>query len=243
MSYQIRKLEELLPQGEVVPKAPWNLRAVQSEECLSYVAWNQDTKEALIVDPKREDREAYLMIAQELPGYLWLGVIDTHTHADHVSIAADLASKLQTPLLMHGSAPSRRVSLRIGGDVALPSHASPVRLIPTPGHTQDSVTVIWGPFLFGGDTLLFGDTGRDDLPGGSPEAHFESVQRLKEAASSEMIVLPGHDNKGGRASSWATQLRVNSSLSQSREEFIREARAFDAPAPKLLKESLRENFL
>jgi glyoxylase-like metal-dependent hydrolase (beta-lactamase superfamily II) len=102
--------------------------------------------------------------------------------------------------------------------------------------------VIWGPFIFGGDTLLYGDTGRDDLPGGDPEAHYDSVQSVKAHARPEMIVLPGHDHKGGRASTWATQLKVNSSLTQEREDFVREAGSFEAPAPKLLKKSLFENF-
>ena len=90
--------------------------------------------------------------------------------------------------------------------------------------------------------MLFGDTGRDDLPGGDTEDHYESIQTLKKLAESEMIVLPGHDHKGGRASSWATQLKMNSALTQSREDFLREAASFDAPAPKLLKKALRENF-
>ena len=112
--------------------------------------------------------------------------------------------------------------------------------------------VVWGflfaesglllGFLLPGDTILFGDTGRDDLPGGDAGDHFESVEKLKRLAEKELILLPGHDHKGGRASSWATQLRINPSLAQDRETFIREAESFNAPAPRILKESLRANF-
>ncbi len=127
-------------------------------------------------------------------------------------------------------------------DTVLPSKAAPLQPLLTPGHTHDSMTLIWGPFLFGGDTILYGDTGRDDLPGGDPEAHYKSLASIKKAAKPEMIVLPGHDHKGGRASSWATQLKVNPSLTQGREDFVRESAAFDAPAPKLFKKALKENF-
>jgi glyoxylase-like metal-dependent hydrolase (beta-lactamase superfamily II) len=213
-----------------------------SDDCMSYVAWNTESREAVVIDPKRGDEAAYREIARTLKGYLWLAVIDTHTHADHVSCAPELAEELGAPLVMHERAITHRVHLRVGRAVDLPSHAAAIKVIPTPGHTPDSLTIVWGPFLFGGDTILYGDVGRDDLPGGSPTDHYESVQLLKKHVRDELIVLPGHDHKGGRASTWAEQLKVNGSLTQGREDFVREAAAFDAPAPALLKLSLRENF-
>lgn len=239
---EIKPLQEILAEGENVPSSEWQLRAVQSDQCLSYVVWNVRTREALIVDPKAEDCETYRSLYSELHGYLWLGVIDSHTHADHISIAAQLSEEFKAPHIMHALAPSQRVHLRVSKDSFLPAQAAPIQFISTPGHTQDSLTVIWGPFVFGGDTVLYGDTGRDDLPGGDPADHFASLQVLKKIARPELIVLPGHDQKGGRASSWAHQLKINSSLTQSREEFVRESSAFDAPAPFLLKKALRENF-
>jgi glyoxylase-like metal-dependent hydrolase (beta-lactamase superfamily II) len=244
METVVKTLEQILLQGETAPPIEWQVRVIQSEQCFSYVAWNTRTKEALVIDPKREDTEAYYQIASELVDYVWLAVIDTHTHADHVSSAAAVAGRLGTALVMHESALTAKAQILIRSDCALPAHASPIRVLVTPGHTPDSITPIWGPFIFGGDTILFGDTGRDDLPGGSPEAHFDSVQIVKAAAGAgtSLILLPGHDPKGGRASTWSKQLELNASLQQSREDFVREASAYDAPSPALLKESLRENF-
>lgn len=244
MSTVIKSLGDLLAPGEIWNRdQPWQVYGVQSEQCLSYVAWNRSTREALVVDPKDTDLDAYRSLAHsELKDYTWLAVIDTHTHADHISIAADLAAELKAPLVMHAGAPSKRVDLRVSRSTRLPSLSSPVELLITPGHTQDSLTPIWGPFIFGGDTVLFGDTGRDDLPGGNAADHFESLQLIKKFASPQSILLPGHDHKGGRASTWATQLKINSSLTQPREQFIQESEAFDAPAPALLKKSLKENF-
>jgi glyoxylase-like metal-dependent hydrolase (beta-lactamase superfamily II) len=235
-------LERLLVEGERPPSPAWRLAAIRSGDCISYVAWNEQTREALAIDPKEGDYPAYLEEARKLEGYVWLAVIDTHTHADHISAAARLAEAVGAPLVMHQASPSPRVRVRVSAATHLPAHAASVRLLPTPGHTQDSLTVLWGPFLFGGDTVLFGDVGRDDLPGGDPEAHFESLTRLKDVVPPETIVLPGHDSRGGRASSWAAQLRLNSSLTEGREDYVREAAAFDAPAPKLLKQSLHANF-
>lgn len=241
MGTQVKTLEQILVPGESAPAGQWQLRAIQSDQCVSYIAWNAETREAIVIDPKQEDIAAYRSIAADLRGFIWPGVIDTHTHADHISAASLVAEELKAPLIMHFASASRRVHFRASRDTFLASHAAPVHLLLTPGHTPDSLTVIWGPFLFGGDTLLFGDTGRDDLPGGDPEAHFESLTKIKGAAKPEMIFLPGHDHKSARASSWATQLKVNASLTQEQKDFVREAAAFDAPAPALLKESLREN--
>lgn len=242
MSSQISALEEILVTGEVRPGPEWQLRAIRSEQCLSYIAWNTTSREALLVDPKQEDTEAYRALATDLEGYRWIGVIDTHTHADHISAAAHFSNELRAPLIMHENAPSQRVQIRVSKETALHSQASPLKLVPSPGHTPDSITPIWGPFLFGGDTILFGDTGRDDLPGGDAEAHYESVQKLKQLATPTTLVLPGHDPQKSRASTWANQMKVNASLTQSREQFVRESNAFNAPAPKNLKDSLRENF-
>jgi glyoxylase-like metal-dependent hydrolase (beta-lactamase superfamily II) len=112
----------------------------------------------------------------------------------------------------------------------------------TPGHTAECITPIWGPFLLGGDTLLFGDTGRDDLPGGDPAAHWESLQKIKDHVTFDTLMLPGHDGRGGRVSSWRHQLEISPALKQDRETFIQDAGSYVGPSPKLLKESLYENF-
>jgi sulfur dioxygenase len=169
-------------------------------------------------------------------------VIETHTHADHVSSAAEMAGYLNAPLLMHSAAPSKRVSLRVSHAFQLPTHSGPLHFIPTPGHTSDGMCIQWGPFAFTGDTVLFGDVGRDDLPTGSPEDHHESLICLRSILDPFILVCPGHDSKGGRISSWGTQLQINSSLTQTKEDYVTESRAFTCIAPALFKESLFENF-
>lgn len=245
---KIRLLEDFLLKDEALPVFDWELRMITSEECLSYVAWNRKTKEALLLDPKREALAAYREIIQGLSDFTFLAVIDTHTHADHVSSASDFSRELKAPLIMHERSASRRVHLRISQETQLHTNASPLRFLPSPGHTDDSLCVIWGPFLFTGDTILYGDTGRDDLPTGSAADHFESLQYLRTAmgdASLEMgertIVLPGHDHRGGRATSWKKQLELNPSLLQEKADFIRESLDFAAATPHAMDEAIRLN--
>lgn len=238
---RVRELRDIWVGTEPELRDGWGIRVVTGDQCQSYVAWNEASREAIVVDPKREDLAAYAEIVSHLKHYLWLAVIDTHTHADHVSCGPEVAALLGCPYVMGAEAQSRRVDLRVGRDCRVPGRAAPLVLVLTPGHTPDSMTVLWGPFVFGGDTVLFGDVGRDDLPGGDPAAHYSSVKRLLELVELGAILLPGHDHEGGRASTWADQLKCNASLTEPRDKFIREAAAFDGASPDHLKESLREN--
>ena len=239
----IKTIHELMQQGEPYLLAPeWEVRAVCSEQCLSFVVWNTQTHEAIIVDPKREDMTAYLQLASELKKYRYVAILDTHTHADHVSIGAELAESLHCSYVMHVLSPTHRPNLKVTQDAKIYAQAGSIRCLHTPGHTQDSMTILWGPFVLGGDTVLYGDSGRDDLPTGDARAHFQSLQKLKSILAPDSILLPGHDHRGGRASTWQTQLRMNASLKQSEAEFVEESLSFLAPAPQNLNESLRENF-
>ncbi len=237
----IKNLSEVLISGEKEPKAGWQIRVISSAECQSYVVWNTQTKEAILIDPKLEDVHAYHQLELELKNYLWLAVIDTHTHADHISAAAEMAKALRAPLIMHSKSATSRAHLRVSLPTELPTQAGYIHILPTPGHTPDGMCIVWGPYAFTGDTVLYGDIGRDDLPGGDAEAHFESIQTLKRILHHETLILPGHDNKGGQVCSWATQLKSNPSLNQEHDEFVRECMAFDGKAPALLKKALFEN--
>ena len=241
MAGKIKDIRSILVDGAMIP-AEWMAQVVVSDDNLCYLIAHTHTREAIWVDPVREDLDLLVDHSRRLTGYRFVAVIDTHTHADHISAASQLAAILDAPLIMHQNAPSRQVDLRVCRDTQLVTAAGSLRFLITPGHTWDGLTPIWGPFLFGGDTILFGDTGRDDLPTGDAEAHFASLQKIKAAAKATDIFLPGHDLEGGRACSWETQLKVNPSLTQTADQFIPEAKAFMGRAPKLLKESLFENF-
>ncbi len=239
---QIKRFEQIIQDQSQLPQG-WTVTLIQNDDNLCWLLTHEPSKEAVFVDPVHGDEDALEKIIVDLRarGVRVLAVIDTHTHADHVTSAPWLAEKTGVPLVMHERAPSRRVHLRVSRDVELYSHAAPLKLLITPGHTADSITPIWGPFICGADTILYGDTGRDDLPGGDAGAHFESLQKIKASARPEMVFLPGHDAEG-RISSWKTQLEVNAGLTQPKEIWVPEAAAYRGPSPRFLKESLFENF-
>jgi glyoxylase-like metal-dependent hydrolase (beta-lactamase superfamily II) len=238
---QIKDLEALIVDGSKIPSG-WDGKVIIFDDNLCYLLWNKATCEAILVDTCREDMSAVQDLLNTLSELKIIAVIDTHTHADHVTAGAYWSEKLGVPWIMHSESPTRRAQVRIFKDTPWFTHAGPIRFVTTPGHTPDGVTVFWGPFILTGDTVFYADTGRDDLPGGDAEAHYESLQKIKAVAKPEMLMLPNHDARGGRISSWKTQLEVNASLTQPKDVFVPEAAAYIGPSPKLLKESLFENF-
>ena len=237
----VRSFSSLCSDGSLLPEF-WELKALVNGDNLSYLTYHRGTREALWVDPLKDDLDLTVQLSGNLAEYRFVAVIDTHTHADHLSSAGELAGVLGAPLVMHRNAPSSKVDLRVSHDTHLSTAAGPLRFLVTPGHTWDSLTPIWGPFVFTGDTVFYADTGRDDLPTGDPAEHYASLQKLKLAIRPDQVVLPGHDLEGGRFSSWETQLKINPALRQTREEYLKDGGAWVGNPPKLLKESLSYNF-
>jgi glyoxylase-like metal-dependent hydrolase (beta-lactamase superfamily II) len=68
-----------------------------------------------------------------------------------------------------------------------------VKVMHTPGHTEDSVCLFDGKNLFTGDTLLIGGCGRTDLLGGSPKKMYRSLHSVILGLPPKTMVYPGHD--------------------------------------------------
>ncbi len=240
-SNPVRDLAEVVRDGAKLPE-PWKVRVFVSGESVGYLAVNEATREALIVDPVREDLDLWIAETKKLVGYRFVAVVDTATHMGHVSGGARLAGAVQAPYMMNKRSFSSRVQFRVSGDVSLSTQAGPLEFLETPGHTADSIVLIWGPMIFTGQTVTYGDTGRNDLPTGNHDVHWDSLQKVKVRAKGEMIFLPGNDRQGGRASAWSTQLRENQALGQARATYVREALARSEALPALFREALVENF-
>jgi len=69
-----------------------------SGSCYSYLLSFQ--AEALIIDPHISLRQEYKKYLDK--NHLWLkAIVDTHTHADHLSLAAVLKNEFKIPVIMH----------------------------------------------------------------------------------------------------------------------------------------------
>ena len=118
--------------------------------------------------------------------------VGTHNHFDHTSALRELAGKLGAKVVAHERSPiDHDVSVK-GGDVLMVGQ-SKVKVIYTPGHTEDSICLYDGENLFTGDTLFIGNCGRTDLPGGSMEEMFRSLHDVILKLPPSTIIYPGHD--------------------------------------------------
>ena len=168
--------------------------------CLSYLIGCGQAGRAVIIDPGRDRVPEYLRLARK-KGLTISHIVETHTHADHISGNRDLAEATRAPILVHRAAGvafaheavSDGDEIRIGNVRLTVAH--------TPGHTPDSICLLvtdlsrgeapW--FVLTGDTLFVGSVGRPDLGGArAAEDTWESLQRVLLPLDDSVEVYPAH---------------------------------------------------
>ena len=168
--------------------------------CASYLVADESTRRAVVVDPAFAI-EQYLGEAERRDVRL-VRVLETHTHADHLSGHGRLALEHGLPVSIHPAAEAEYPHdvLEDGGEISLGEVV--LRCIHTPGHRPEHCcfAVIDGsraaePWLvLTGDSLFVGDAARPDLAIDAREGAeglFHSLRRLVELGDG-VEVYPGH---------------------------------------------------
>ncbi len=215
---------------------------VRSGGCLSYVIGCEDTCAGAIVDPALDQVDRYLGLTAE-HGLRIHYVIETHTHADHFSAARELRDQLGgVRIAMHRLSAAPFVDLRLDDGELLIIGRLRVRIVHTPGHTEDAVCLVLPDRVLTGDTLLIGATGRTDLPTGDPNALYDSLFGKLLALDGALPVFPAHDYKGRASTTIDTEKATNPRLQKTqRDEFVALMRSLDLAMPEHLTEALRTN--
>lgn len=223
-------------------------------KCLAEAAYYIESKgEAAVIDPMRET-QPYIDIATN-NGATIKYIFETHFHADFVSGHVDLSKKTGAAIVYGPTAKpgfdaivaSDNQEFKIG-DVTL-------RVLHTPGHTQESSTFLLidengkETALFTGDTLFLGDVGRPDLAVKTDLSRedlagmlFDSLRNKIMPLNDELIIYPGHGagSACGKSMSSETvgslgeQKRTNYALraNMTRVEFIKEVTEGILPPPQ-----------
>lgn len=206
--------------------------------CYSYILSSQN--ESLIIDP-------HISLSEEYAGYLAKEklslkfIMDTHTHADHFSLAAVLKKKYGAQVLMHEKAISQVADRRLKDNEQVSLGSVEARVIYTPGHTDDAVSLYADGRLFTGDVLLIGSVGRTDFQNGSPESMFDTLQKIKTLPDATMI-FPGHDYHEKRSSLLAREKNENPFLKENdKETFVKNMRDKVIPKPFNIDNIVRVN--
>ncbi len=188
--------------------------------CLGYVVADRKTRLAAIVDPEAEMVGPILDLVFEhglRPAY----IIDTHTHADHISGARELKAKTVARVVMHEQAPASCVDLRVEDGDRLHLGELPLKFLHTPGHAKDLVSVLLPGRILTADALLIGSCGRTDLPNGNATRQYHTLYHTYRSLPDDLLVYPGHDYKGRERSVLGEEKKSNPKLHfGSEEEFV-----------------------
>jgi glyoxylase-like metal-dependent hydrolase (beta-lactamase superfamily II) len=188
--------------------------------CLGYVVADPDTRTAAIVDPEVEMVEPILDYVFE-HGLKPVYVVDTHTHADHVSGARELKAKTTARIVMHEKAPATCVDSRVEDGDRLHLGVFFMKFLHTPGHAKDLVSVMLPGRVLTADALLIGSCGRTDLPNGNAVRQYHTLYYTYRALPDELLVYPGHDYEGRERSTLGEEKESNPKmLFSSEEEFV-----------------------
>lgn len=221
------------------------LERIASGGCQSYLLGCPETHAAAVIDPAGDRIDHYLGLAAQ-HGLRIRYLIDTHTHADHFSATLEMKAALGVPVVMHTLAPAVHADMRLEHGQSLIVGALRLNVLHTPGHTRDSMCLVVGRHVFTGDTLLFGGTGRSDLPSGDHGQLYESLFNRLLKLDPATIIHPAHDyrnaSNGGRPSTIGAEIATNPRLQKhDRAEFIDMMRRLNLSAPTHLTEALRTN--
>lgn len=186
---------------EVFPEKKTSIKVFQVKRlgkgCLSYLIILPDLKSSLIIDPVF-DGTVYLDFIKENKLKL-KAVLDTHLHADHVSGGRKLAQKYKIPYLLPDNSKVFFKFSPLSKNLAKLFRQVNYEIIPTPGHTKESVTLLLeNNFLFTGDTLFIDIVGRSDT-GDHHEEYadnlFQSVKDRLFVLNESLFVLPSHTSQ------------------------------------------------
>jgi len=158
-----------------------------------YLVYDDETKAAFLIDPGSYDKKISASIAAK--SLRVQNIINTHAHPDHTAGNDSFGYEV----LMHENDKvfpgSQRGNVRFlkDGDI-LKSGNIEFKVVHTPGHTPGSICLkLEGEGkVFTGDTLFREGIGRTDLPYGSEEDIFYSINRRLIIMDSKTVILPGH---------------------------------------------------
>jgi len=246
----------------------------------TYVVADEGTREAVIIDPvldydwrsgRTGTKSAETVAAHcEAGGLRVSWILETHAHADHISSAPYLKSRLGGRVAIGQGIRSVQATFKkifgLGDDFApdgsqfdrLLEDGETIdvgsvrgRVVAVPGHTNDSVAYLFGDALFVGDTVFMPDSGsaRCDFPGGDAAALYRSVQRLYALAEDTRVFVCHDYSPGGREARCestigeqrASNIHVRDGVSESEYVEMRRKRDATLDVPNLLIPSVQVN--
>lgn len=208
----------------------------------TYLLWDEDTKEAAVIDSVAEQVERDIQHIEEL-GLNVKYLLETHIHADHITGAGPIRKHTGAKIVVHKNSGSECADiLAEEGDSFMLGQQS-IRVLHTPGHTNNDITYQIDGAVFTGDTLLVRDCGRTDFQLGSNEAMYESLTEKLFKLSPDTLVFPAHDYKGFSQSTIGEEIEYNTRVGKGKsyEDFAVIMDNLNLPNPRKIDISVPGN--
>ena len=188
--------------------------SVGTMQNFSYILEDEETSEAIILDPSWDLVELELIIKKNSLKIKY--IVNTHHHFDHTLGNEAMVESTKSPIIQHELSELKHdISVKDGDIIDFGN--SKLKVLHTPGHSKDSICLIGDGKLFSGDTLFVGNCGRIDLPGGSAKELYHSLFDVLYSLDDELIMYPGH-NYGNSDVSTIGQEKITNMIMQKRTE-------------------------
>ncbi|XP_013383680.1 persulfide dioxygenase ETHE1, mitochondrial [Lingula anatina] len=208
----------------------------------TYILADEETKEAVIIDPVMETAERDAQLVEEL-GLTLKYAVNTHVHADHVTGTGELKKRIAgcKSVISKAAGAKADMFLNNGDKVEFGKYHLEAR--STPGHTNGCMTYVLNDKsrAFTGDALLIRGCGRTDFQQGSPLTLYESVHTQILSLPQDCLLYPAHDYKGRTVTSVGEELKFNPRLTKSKEEFANIMNNLNLNYPKQIDRAVPAN--
>ncbi len=180
----------------------------------SYIVEDEDTSEAIIIDPSWDLIELEMLIKKNNLKIKY--IVNTHHHFDHTLGNVAMVESTKTQIIQHESSELKHdIAVKDGDFIEFGN--SKLKVLHTPGHSQDSICLVGDGKIFSGDTLFVGNCGRIDLPGGSAKDLYHSLFEILYNLDDDLVMYSGH-NYGNSEISTLGQEKITNHVMQTRTE-------------------------
>ncbi|MBQ4497840.1 MAG: MBL fold metallo-hydrolase [Spirochaetaceae bacterium] len=177
-----------------------------------YIVENDETKQALIIDPGTVNKEMIMQIEQN--HFSLDAVLITHNHLSHYKGLRTLRKIYQPKVYTADYELAADDTKIIKGDGILKLIGTNVGYLSVPGHTADSMVYKIGKILFTGDALTAG------LIGNTNNAYAEKILKMNIktkilSQNEELVLMPGH----GPPSTIKTEKQFNTQVYSAKSSY------------------------
>lgn len=175
----------------------------------AYLVGDTVTGDALVIDPADNAQEIIAVAKQNKLQINY--IINTHGHVDHIGGNAEMQKLTGAKIIVHeddaimltstpammlkmfGAKQSPPADILVKDGMIISAGNIELKVIHTPGHSPGGICLYTPGYVFTGDTLFVEAVGRTDLPGGSWQIMYNSIQTKLFTLPDDTKVMPGHN--------------------------------------------------